>query len=180
MLSRSSTRQEEVMEHGPIFCSVYWKELTGFTIDDTRAWGPPYAKHVPGTQHDGPGESACYLGVGGLDSASRQPKHRTDDCLGEQKQTITRPIVCSSRWRRHSSPVGQRVRCACRELPPGFFGEIQYGLCYTVQDQPGVDLREHHGIWTNGSVLESRRIRCDGRSVGFPLGEMTSLVLMPG
>ena len=29
--------------------------------DDTRAWGPPYAKYV--TNQDGPGESAYYLGV---------------------------------------------------------------------------------------------------------------------
>ncbi|KAF2019599.1 caib/baif family protein-like protein [Aaosphaeria arxii CBS 175.79] len=31
--------------------------------DDTRAWGPPYAKHVNGDHTDGPGESAYYLGV---------------------------------------------------------------------------------------------------------------------
>lgn len=28
--------------------------------DDTRAWGPPYAKRLDG---EGPGESAYYLGV---------------------------------------------------------------------------------------------------------------------
>jgi succinate--hydroxymethylglutarate CoA-transferase len=31
--------------------------------DDTRAWGPPYAKHVTGDKADGPGESAYYLSV---------------------------------------------------------------------------------------------------------------------
>jgi hypothetical protein len=30
--------------------------------DDTRAWGPPYAKYVNGDQ-EGPGESAYYLAV---------------------------------------------------------------------------------------------------------------------
>ncbi|MCJ1238715.1 hypothetical protein MMC14_006706 [Varicellaria rhodocarpa] len=32
--------------------------------DDTRAWGPPYAKHIKGEQMDGPGESAYFLSVG--------------------------------------------------------------------------------------------------------------------
>ncbi|PVI07365.1 caib/baif family protein-like protein [Periconia macrospinosa] len=31
--------------------------------DDTRAWGPPYAKYTQGEHSDGPGESAYYLGV---------------------------------------------------------------------------------------------------------------------
>ncbi|EON97478.1 putative -transferase family iii protein [Phaeoacremonium minimum UCRPA7] len=31
--------------------------------DDTRAWGPPYAKYTSGSSHDGPGESAYFLGV---------------------------------------------------------------------------------------------------------------------
>ncbi|CAI6340218.1 unnamed protein product [Periconia digitata] len=31
--------------------------------DDTRAWGPPYAKYSQGKHPDGPGESAYYLGV---------------------------------------------------------------------------------------------------------------------
>ncbi|KAI9810909.1 MAG: hypothetical protein M1827_005768 [Pycnora praestabilis] len=31
--------------------------------DDTRAWGPPYAKHIKGDKMDGPGESAYYLSV---------------------------------------------------------------------------------------------------------------------
>ena len=31
--------------------------------DDTRAWGPPYAKHVRGNRVDGPGESAYFLSV---------------------------------------------------------------------------------------------------------------------
>ncbi|EAL88336.1 CAIB/BAIF family enzyme [Aspergillus fumigatus] len=30
--------------------------------DDTRAWGPPYAKYIDGS-HDGPGESAYFLAV---------------------------------------------------------------------------------------------------------------------
>ena len=32
--------------------------------DDTRAWGPPYAKHIKGEQSDSPGESAYFLSVG--------------------------------------------------------------------------------------------------------------------
>ncbi|MCJ1344326.1 hypothetical protein MMC31_002529 [Peltigera leucophlebia] len=31
--------------------------------DDTRAWGPPYAKHIKGGNPDGPGESAYFLAV---------------------------------------------------------------------------------------------------------------------
>ncbi|KAF2204796.1 caib/baif family protein-like protein [Delitschia confertaspora ATCC 74209] len=31
--------------------------------DDTRAWGPPYAKYIKGEPADGPGESAYYLAV---------------------------------------------------------------------------------------------------------------------
>jgi succinate--hydroxymethylglutarate CoA-transferase len=31
--------------------------------DDTRAWGPPYAKHIKGEAQQGPGESAYYLAV---------------------------------------------------------------------------------------------------------------------
>ena len=31
--------------------------------DDTRAWGPPYAKHIRGEKQDGPGESAYFLSV---------------------------------------------------------------------------------------------------------------------
>ncbi|KAL9110223.1 MAG: hypothetical protein Q9187_008079, partial [Circinaria calcarea] len=31
--------------------------------DDTRAWGPPYAKHITGKATDGPGESAYFLSV---------------------------------------------------------------------------------------------------------------------
>ncbi|MAB91192.1 MAG: formyl-CoA transferase, partial [Planctomycetes bacterium] len=31
--------------------------------DDTRAWGPPYAKYVEGSGKEGPGESAYFLAV---------------------------------------------------------------------------------------------------------------------
>ncbi|KAB5532714.1 CoA-transferase family III domain-containing protein [Coniochaeta sp. 2T2.1] len=31
--------------------------------DDTRAWGPPYAKYKPDSDQQGPGESAYFLGV---------------------------------------------------------------------------------------------------------------------
>jgi succinate--hydroxymethylglutarate CoA-transferase len=31
--------------------------------DDTRAWGPPYATYKAGSLHEGPGESAYFLGV---------------------------------------------------------------------------------------------------------------------
>jgi len=31
--------------------------------DDTRAWGPPYAKYKEGSGKEGPGESAYYLSV---------------------------------------------------------------------------------------------------------------------
>jgi len=31
--------------------------------DDTRAWGPPYAKHIKGDKMGSPGESAYFLSV---------------------------------------------------------------------------------------------------------------------
>jgi crotonobetainyl-CoA:carnitine CoA-transferase CaiB-like acyl-CoA transferase len=31
--------------------------------DDTRQWGPPYAKYLPESGREGPGESAYYLSV---------------------------------------------------------------------------------------------------------------------
>ncbi|KAJ9138482.1 CAIB/BAIF family enzyme [Pleurostoma richardsiae] len=31
--------------------------------DDTRAWGPPYARYKADSKHEGPGESAYFLGV---------------------------------------------------------------------------------------------------------------------
>lgn len=31
--------------------------------DDTRAWGPPYAKYKADSTREGPGESAYFLGV---------------------------------------------------------------------------------------------------------------------
>ena len=31
--------------------------------DDTRAWGPPYAKYREGELREGPGESAYFLSV---------------------------------------------------------------------------------------------------------------------
>ena len=33
--------------------------------DDTRAWGPPYAKYGPKSELSGPGEAAYFLGVSG-------------------------------------------------------------------------------------------------------------------
>ncbi|KAG9249886.1 CoA-transferase family III domain-containing protein [Emericellopsis atlantica] len=33
------------------------------TGDDTRAWGPPFAKYETGSSQEGPGESAYFLGV---------------------------------------------------------------------------------------------------------------------
>jgi hypothetical protein len=39
-----------------------WYAMVRLTfLDDTRAWGPPYAKYTD--NQEGPGESAYYLGV---------------------------------------------------------------------------------------------------------------------
>jgi hypothetical protein len=38
--------------------------------DDTRAWGPPYAKYKPDSKLPGPGESAYFLAVGAACSLS--------------------------------------------------------------------------------------------------------------
>lgn len=57
MLSKSSILPEEV---GILHTSSETQGL--IAIDDTRAWGPPYAKYT--NDKEGPGESAYYLGVG--------------------------------------------------------------------------------------------------------------------
>lgn len=57
MLSRLSIQQEEVKDSDWPILSI----LANPRQDDTRAWGPPYAKYLDGKE--GPGESAYYLGV---------------------------------------------------------------------------------------------------------------------
>lgn len=46
--------------------------------DDTRAWGPPYAKHVKGDKQDGPGESTYFLAVC---FSHLVPLHFTEDVI---------------------------------------------------------------------------------------------------
>lgn len=43
------------------FARATQTEANHVKTDDTRAWGPPYAKYV--NSQEGPGESAYYLGV---------------------------------------------------------------------------------------------------------------------
>lgn len=45
-----------------MFLAVLDSRNDTLSKDDTRAWGPPYAKYVNSGQ-EGPGESAYYLGV---------------------------------------------------------------------------------------------------------------------
>ena len=55
-----NTRQEEVELLRTLDLSYRTIDVL---IDDTRAWGPPYAKYLEGEETKGPGESAYYLGV---------------------------------------------------------------------------------------------------------------------
>lgn len=41
--------------------------------DDTRAWGPPYAKYSADSERDGPGESAYFLAVSTLNNPKPLP-----------------------------------------------------------------------------------------------------------
>lgn len=49
--------------------------------DDTRAWGPPFAKYKPGSGLEGPGEAAYYLSVS--ISLSRRADKSLQECLAK-------------------------------------------------------------------------------------------------
>ncbi len=59
--------------------------------DDTRAWGPPYAKYIEGSGKEGAGESAYFLAVD-----SRDPQ-------GPHELTPTRSTEIRSLWGCHSN-----------------------------------------------------------------------------
>jgi hypothetical protein len=61
--------------------------------DDTRAWGPPYAKYTG--DREGPGESAYYLGVS-LDITLKHPELTNP---GQQEQALARAIFPAPSWR---------------------------------------------------------------------------------
>jgi hypothetical protein len=65
--------------------------------DDTRAWGPPYAKYLPNSGKEGPGESAYYLSVG----SSFLSLAPTDLEIGQSKQEIHGSVVSTSLWCLH-------------------------------------------------------------------------------
>jgi hypothetical protein len=106
--------------------------------DDTRAWGPPYAKYTQGEHSDGPGESAYYLAV----SHCRSQFVRDLTSTGKSQQTVSGPILRSSVRRRHIAPLGKRMRCARRKLFAWFARKICDGLRYRLQDQPRAHLRK--------------------------------------
>ena len=58
--------------------------------DDTRAWGPPYAKHIRGDKTDSPGESAYFLSVS---SSVIQRRLRLIKDAGEQEQKVPRSLL---------------------------------------------------------------------------------------
>jgi hypothetical protein len=55
--------------------------------DDTRAWGPPFAKYTTDSSKQGPGESAYYLSVsvGGYKAFS---EHLSEFEIGESQQEV--------------------------------------------------------------------------------------------
>ncbi|PHH65494.1 hypothetical protein CDD81_2274 [Ophiocordyceps australis] len=56
--------------------------------DDTRAWGPPYAKYKTGSGHEGPGESAYFVG------ANRNKKSLGLSFQHKQGIEILHKLVC--------------------------------------------------------------------------------------
>ena len=91
--------------------------------DDTRAWGPPYAKYRDESRQ-GPGESAYYLGVRSI--AYLQIPHSVDmDCgTGQPQQEILRTVVSTQVGRGDLAPPCERMRRSRRELPPWKSEEI--------------------------------------------------------
>lgn len=68
--------------------------------DDTRAWGPPYAKYKDGSSAKGPGESAYFLGVSMclfcIELVSRCP-------AGKSEQKVVGLVLPAQRRSRCSS-----------------------------------------------------------------------------
>ena len=70
--------------------------------DDTRAWGPPYAKHIRGDKTDSPGESAYFLSVRLLMQRSKESDFRTtvdEVIVGQSEQEICWTFFRLSGWR---------------------------------------------------------------------------------
>lgn len=83
--------------------------------DDTRAWGPPYAKYEDASKK-GPGESAYYLAVC---FSSTTIKHIVlTKSSGQPKQEITRSILPTQVRCRDSTQARKGMRCPSRELSP--------------------------------------------------------------
>jgi hypothetical protein len=68
--------------------------------DDTRAWGPPYAKYKDGSTAKGPGESAYFLSVSSLFTIYIE-SHLTIS-TGKPKQKVSRLILPAQRGNRGS------------------------------------------------------------------------------
>ncbi|RSM16407.1 hypothetical protein CEP52_000005 [Fusarium oligoseptatum] len=77
--------------------------------DDTRAWGPPYAKYKEGSSAKGPGESAYFLGA-----------NRNKKSLGLSFQHKEGVEVLHK--------LAAKMRRASRKLPSGDAEEVLDGL----------------------------------------------------
>jgi len=66
--------------------------------DDTRAWGPPYAKHIRGDKQDGPGESAYFLSVGENSTGLSLLSFSTFSLMvkGQSEQKVSRSVIRAS------------------------------------------------------------------------------------
>lgn len=64
--------------------------------DDTRHWGPPYAKYLEGSDRKGVGESAYFISV-----RSPTPTCHSSQltCQGQPQQEVTWSIISAQVWR---------------------------------------------------------------------------------
>lgn len=82
--------------------------------DDTRAWGPPYAKYREGSSAQGPGESAYFIGVGRVLTVM---SIYLISYIGKPKQKVTWSILPAQGRCRYSSQACGKMRRLGRKLP---------------------------------------------------------------
>ena len=82
--------------------------------DDTRAWGPPYAKYTEDSGRDGPGESAYFLSVPQPFFAIMENHNdRLRTSTGQPQQEVARLVIRLAIGPIHPTPVGAEMRHSC-------------------------------------------------------------------